>query len=114
MRVLTSQAKPYGMTFLTWADSVGSTAFARMINKANKLVEPSVASVQAAMTSFSDEYAKGNFEIDIIDANGTDAWPLAWMTHFGLARNASSLDCTNVKELLSFIAWVHTNDAYAL
>jgi hypothetical protein len=70
--------------------------------------------VQSAMNDFSDYYDEGNFEIDIIDGNGTDSWPLAWMTHFAIAKNASSRDCTNVQELLTFIAWVHTNDAYLL
>jgi ABC-type phosphate transport system substrate-binding protein len=91
---------------------VGVAPLARMINKANKLVEPSVVAVQAAMASFSAYYAKSQFDIDIYDANGTNAWPLAFMTHFAISQNASSVDCTNIKELLSFLAWIHTNDVY--
>jgi hypothetical protein len=101
------------MTYLNYADTV-STPFKwmNMINKAGQLVSPSVASVQSAMSDFSDEFGSSNFTIDIIDANGTDSWPMAYMNYLSLAQNVTTYDCTNIQELLSFVSWIYTNDAY--
>jgi hypothetical protein len=83
-----------------------------MYNKAGTLVTPSAASVQSAMTDYLDEYSRNNFTVDIYDANGTNSWPLSYMTFFSMSRNivVTVFDCTNIQELLQFIAWVHTND----
>ncbi len=81
-----------------------------MYNKAGTLVTPSTASVQSAMADYLDEYSHNNFTVDIYDANGTNSWPLSYMTFFSMRRNITAFDCTNIQELLQFIAWVHTND----
>jgi hypothetical protein len=102
------------MTFLNYADTVSSQfKWMDMINKAGKFVRPSVASVQAAMDNFSDEFAQSNFSIDIIDADGNDSWPISYMSYLSMQQNLTTYDCTNIFELLSFVAWVQTNDAYA-
>jgi hypothetical protein len=31
-----------------------------------------------------------------------------------MERNLTAFDCTNVQELLYFVSWTYTNDAYAL
>jgi hypothetical protein len=35
------------------------------------------------------------------------SWPLTL-----LSRNITAVDCTNVEELLNWLAWLLTNDAY--
>lgn len=85
-----------------------------MYNKAGTLVSPSVASVQAAMNSFLSQFSEGNFSVDILDAGGLSAWPMAYMTYITLDQNVTTSDCTAVQELLNFVAWVHTNDGFVL
>jgi hypothetical protein len=106
-----AQAHPNSITFLNYADAYDSNfPWMNMYNKAGTLVTPSTASVQSAMTDFLDEYSQNNFTVDIYDANGTNSWPLSYMTFFSMSRNITVFDCTNIQELLQFIAWVHTND----
>jgi hypothetical protein len=81
-----------------------------MINKAGVLVQPNISTVQSALATFNDFISKGIFTINVVDANGTNSWPLSYMTFFSMRRNITVFDCTNIQELLQFIAWVHTND----
>lgn len=83
-----------------------------MINKAGNLVHPSPSSVQAAMTDFLSFFNAGNFSIDIFDAGGATSWPMAYQTYVTLKQNSSTFDCTIIHELLNFVTWVQTNDAY--
>ena len=106
-----AQAHPNSITFLNYADAYDSGfPWMDMYNKAGTLVTPSTASVQSAMADYLDEYSHNNFTVDIYDANGTNSWPLSYMTFFSMRRNITVFDCTNIQELLQFIAWVHTND----
>jgi hypothetical protein len=50
--------------------------------------------------------------VDILDANGTNSWPMAYVTFLSMYNNGSFADCTNVKELLNFVSWIDTNDEY--
>jgi ABC-type phosphate transport system substrate-binding protein len=107
------QANDNSMTFLNYADTVSSPfKWMNMINKAGKLVLPSIESVQAAMDDFSEQFDQSNFTIDIIDADGNASWPIAYMNYLSMQQNLTTFDCTNIFELLSFVAWVQTNDAY--
>jgi ABC-type phosphate transport system substrate-binding protein len=109
------QANDNSMTFLNYADTVSSPfRWMNMINKAGKLVRPSIESVQAAMDDFSEQFDQSNFTIDIIDADGNASWPIAYMNYLSMQQNLTTFDCTNIFELLSFVAWVQTNDAYVL
>jgi hypothetical protein len=85
---------------------------ARMYNKAGKLVELSVNSLQSAMTDYQQDYEDGNFGIDIYDAPGAESWPMAYLTFFAMRQNQTLDDCSTIGELLDFVAWIHTNDAY--
>jgi ABC-type phosphate transport system substrate-binding protein len=107
------QANDNSITYLNWADTV-STPFKwmNMINKAGKHVQPSVASVQSAMADFKVQYGQSNFTIDIVDAPGNESWPITYMSYLSLKQNVTTFDCTSFQELLAFVAWVQTNDAY--
>jgi hypothetical protein len=101
------------MTFLTLSDTIAvGLPWVNMINRANKKVIPSVYSVQAAMAQFSANYSAGNLTIDVVDAPGDDSWPLTYMTYVSINRSITALDCTNIEELMRFIAWTQINDAY--
>ncbi len=107
------QANDNSVTFMSYADTVSSPfKWMNMINKAGKLVLPSVASVQSAMADFGIEYGSSNFTIDIVDAKGNASWPIAYMSYLSLKQNVTASDCTNIQELLAFVAWLQTNDAY--
>jgi hypothetical protein len=84
-----------------------------MYNRANKLVKPSTTSVQAAMAIFTTQISDGDFTVNIIDANGTDSWPLSYMIYVTLLQDTYSQECSNVQDLIEFVAWIQTNDAYA-
>lgn len=104
------QGHPYGLTYLNYVELTGDTSAARMVNKAGTLVSPTVEAIQSAMADFQAEYEVGDFTVDILDANGTDSWPMAYLTFFAMDQNVSTADCTNVQELLNFVSWIHTND----
>jgi hypothetical protein len=85
-----------------------------MINRAGNLVKPQASAVQAAIKDFSEHYARNDFNVDIFDGPGNSSWPLSFLTFFSMERNLTAFDCTNVQELLYFVSWTYTNDAYAL
>jgi hypothetical protein len=103
-----------GLTASTTNATASSVNLARMYNKAGRLVELSVASLQSAMTDYQQDYAAGRFGIDIFDAPGAGSWPMAYLTFFAMRQNQTTDDCSNVGELLDFVAWIHTNDEYAV
>lgn len=107
------QENDNSLTFMNLAD-IASTSlrYMSLINKAGNLVEPTQASISSAMNDFQSIFQQGNFTIDIYDGDGNNTWPLSYMTYLSLSRNITKFDCTTVYELLSFVAWVHTNDAY--
>lgn len=109
-RAVWLQGRPYGLTYLNYAELTGNASAARMVNKAGTLVSPTVEAIQSAMADFQTEYEDGDFTVDILDANGTDSWPMAYLTFFAMDQNVSTADCTNVQELLNFVAWIHTNE----
>jgi ABC-type phosphate transport system substrate-binding protein len=107
------QNTTYGMTFLkhTYC-TVAGVPWINMVNRAGKTVAPSVVSVQAAMSDFSANISAGNLTIDFVDAHGNDSWPLVFLTFLAINQSVKAIDCTNVAELLGFIAWTLTNDEY--
>jgi hypothetical protein len=64
------------------------------------------------MAEYQSEYAASNFTVDIYDAAGNQSWPLAYMTFFAISSSVEVFDCTNIEELINFLVWIHTNDAY--
>jgi hypothetical protein len=100
----------YGITFVNYYDGVNLT-FANMINKAGNVVAATTTSVQSAMADYITDLAAENFAIDIFDGNGNGSWPIPYMSFFSMNKNVTVYDCTNILELLNFVAWIHTNDA---
>jgi hypothetical protein len=80
-----------------------------MINRAGQLVEPTVSSIQSAMADFQEDYDNGLFTVDIFNGAGAGSWPVSYLTFFALNKNTSLEDCTDVQEMLNFVAWIHTN-----
>jgi hypothetical protein len=112
-RVL-SQAHPNSMTYMSLPGAVaGKMPYMDMYNKAGVLVQPNISTVQSALATFNDFISKGVFTINVVDANGTNSWPLSYIIYFTLNKNTPFSDCTNVQELMEFVAWTQTNDAYA-
>jgi hypothetical protein len=102
------------MTFVLYADAVSAgIKWSKMYNKAGTLVAASTTTVQSAMAAFLPEFGQSNFTVDIYDADGTNSWPLALMSYVSLARTVTAFDCNVVRELLNFVAWIHTNDGYS-
>lgn len=108
------QARTNAITFVSYADAVTSgVKYAQMYNRENVLVTASSTTVQSAMAAFLPEFGQSNFTVDIYDAEGTNSWPLALMSYVSLNRDVTAVDCNVVRELLNFVAWIHTNDGYA-
>lgn len=102
------------MTFLNYADITASPfKWINMYNQAGNLVTPSTASVLSAIDDNIDYFNDGNFTVEIYDANGTNSWPMAYMSYVSVNRNYQLFDCTNIQELVNFFAWILTNNAYA-
>jgi ABC-type phosphate transport system substrate-binding protein len=107
------QARTNVITFVSYADAVTSgVKYAQMYNRKNVLVTASSTTVQSAMAAFLPEFGQSNFTVDIYDAEGTNSWPLALMSYVSLNRDVTAVNCNVVRELLNFVAWIHTNDGY--
>ncbi|ELR22246.1 protein kinase domain containing protein [Acanthamoeba castellanii str. Neff] len=105
------KARTNAITFVSYADAVTSgVKYAQMYNRENVLVTASSTTVQSAMAAFLPEFGQSNFTVDIYDAEGTNSWPLALMSYVSLNRDVTAVDCNVVRELLNFVAWIHTND----
>lgn len=103
---------PYALSFADYVDLPvdGPVRAASIYNRAGRLIEPSVTSVQLAMRDFSDHFAAGDLAVEIYDAPGNESWPLAYVPLVALSNRFVQPDCTRIDELLKFLAWVHTND----
>ncbi|WBR14733.1 Ser/thr kinase [Pandoravirus kuranda] len=111
-RVAWVAATPYALSFADYVDLPldGPVRAASIYNRAGRLVEPSVTSVQLAMRDFSEHFAAGDLAVEIYDAPGNESWPLAYVPLVALSNRFVQPDCTRIDELLKFLAWVHTND----
>jgi phosphate transport system substrate-binding protein len=110
-----SQNTTNSMTFARQIDcSAVDLPWFAMVNKAGKTVQPSVASVQAAMSDFAADISAGQLTVDIGNAPGNRSWPLAYHTFLAINQSVTTFDCTNVDELLRFVAWALTNDECVL
>jgi hypothetical protein len=99
------------MTFANYFDAVaGGVKWAKMYNRENVLVKASMVTIQSAMAAFLPAFGQSNFTVDIYDAPGANSWPISYMSYFSMGRNVTVFDCNVVRELLNFVAWIHTND----
>jgi hypothetical protein len=82
-----------------------------MINQAGALVQPTVASVQAAMQAFQTQLAAGELALYILDPPATSptAWPMSYLLYAAIRTNITSSSCTSTQALLNFISWVQLN-----
>ncbi len=78
--------------------------FTRVINKAGKTVEPSLASFQAAAASAKWDSVPGFGEI-LTDEPGDAAWPIAGATFILMHKKPA--DPVAAKEALKFFAWAY-------
>jgi hypothetical protein len=103
------------MTFVNYAEGLGASTtarVARMVNKAGTLVQPTIDALESAMADFEADFESGNIIVDILDAPGTNSWPMAYFSYLAMAADLVTDDCTAMGELLDFISWIYTNDAY--
>jgi hypothetical protein len=61
----------------------------------------------ASLTSGSagQPHTTGHLTVDILNANSSTAWPMSYISFALIPQNTTSLDCTNIRELLLFISW---------
>jgi phosphate transport system substrate-binding protein len=84
-------------------------AFVR--NKAGKYVEPSAASVTAAMTGVAAPLAK-DVRTPIVNSPAADAWPIAGLTFLIVYQDAK--DAARGLALARFLDWaIHDGQQYA-
>lgn len=103
---------PNSLSYFNLVEVIGNLSIANMINNAGTLVEPTVETITSTMNDFLPAYEQGDFSIPIVNSNGTDSWPMAYLTYLTLNQNQTSVDCTNVLALLDWIAWAYTNSEY--
>ncbi|ALD61916.1 Ser/Thr kinase [Mollivirus sibericum] len=108
---------PYGLTYVDYSDMVDATSdpqqrtrYMPMYNRAGNLVYPSIASTQATMRDFKDQFAANDLTVQIVDAPGNESWPLVFMISLSMGRNLFMDDCSVLTSWLQFIAWAQTND----
>jgi hypothetical protein len=64
--------------------------------------------VAAAVADFAQEINAGTV-VDILDAPGTESYPLAYISFISIPNNLTSPDCSLVTDLLTFFSWTQTN-----
>jgi ABC-type phosphate transport system substrate-binding protein len=109
--------EPYGLTFLDHGDAIRAgpdgVRVTALYNKAGALVEPSVESVQLAMSDFADAYAAGDLTVDIHDAPGNGSWPLAYMLFVAITGPFTGEGgCGRLEQLQMFFGWAHTRKGH--
>jgi phosphate transport system substrate-binding protein len=60
------------------------------------------------MTDFADKFDAAKLTNTIVDAPGTDSWPIAGYTYLVL-HTTSMTDCTKAAKLLEYINWTITD-----
>ncbi|ELR13222.1 serine/threonine kinase [Acanthamoeba castellanii str. Neff] len=115
-RINLTAATPGMMTYMERqkADAMG-LPYIRLINRAGKTVDGSPAAVQAAMDQFSDLINNGTLVIDVVDSNGTDAWPMSYISYLTLSKTISPTTggCSRASNMLLFLSWTQFNEAVA-
>ncbi|ALR84495.1 putative serine/threonine-protein kinase receptor [Niemeyer virus] len=105
---------PFSLSFADFATVYPrNVSYMHMYNKAGKLVEPNITTVQSAMADFKEIYTAGDFTIDIFDAPGENSWPISWVNYISMTSTFQQADCIRTKELLDFIAWFYMNNEIA-
>ena len=83
--------------------------YAKMVNKASKVVAANAESLQAAMNDFAGKF-DDKLTTNIVDGEGENSWPIAGYTYIILhSRNMS--DCLKAQKLLEFWQWALTDTA---
>jgi phosphate transport system substrate-binding protein len=75
---------------------------AKLVNQAGTTVEASLETTQAAMADFGEDMPD-TLARSIVNAPGTDSWPVAGYTYLLLYMDQS--DCTKAAKLVEFIHW---------
>ncbi len=86
-------------------------AYTQLVNKAGTTVTANGDSLLAAMNDFSDTFTD-KLTNTIVDAPGTDSWPIAGYTYYVL-HTTSMTDCAKAEKLLQYIQWTLTDTAAA-
>ena len=108
--------RPGGLGYveLTYADNAGLD-YARLVNRAGAVVEPSVASVQAAEQSTPMVAAASPVERplplkgSIVDAPGEASYPIAGFTYLLVYQDLRGLEPDEADGLVAYLTWALTD-----
>jgi phosphate transport system substrate-binding protein len=80
--------------------------FTRMINRAGKVVSPTVEAFQAAAAN-ADWRSQPGYGVILANQPGDASWPMTAATFILLPRNPSDIGAA--REVLKFLAWTYAN-----
>lgn len=82
-------------------------AYAKLVNKAGKIVTANAASIQADMSDFANAFdAKLNAKI--VDGGSEGSWPITGYTYL-IIRMESMKDCLKARKTVEYIKWTLTD-----
>jgi|UniRef100_A0A7V6A606 phosphate transport system substrate-binding protein len=82
-------------------------AYANMINKAGKVVKPTLESFGAAAANADWKNAPYGYGIDLINEPGDNSWPIVGATYIMIYKDQA--DAAKGKAVLDFFAWAFKN-----
>jgi phosphate transport system substrate-binding protein len=85
--------------------------FAKMVNKAGKVVTADAASTESAISDFANAFSD-RLTATIVDGAGEGSWPIAGYTYLILHTQSTS-DCVKAQKLLEYIHWTLTDEKAA-
>jgi len=80
-----------------------------LVNKAGTTVVANAASVEAAMSDFADAF-DAKLNATIVDAPGTDSWPITGYTYI-ILHTKNMTDCVKAGKIVEYIKWSLTDAA---
>ncbi len=95
-----------GYVELSYAIS-NNMAYASLVNKAGQIVVANAASLESAMSDFSNAFSD-KLTATIVDAPGAGSWPIAGYTYL-ILHTQNMPDCVKARKLLEFIRWALTD-----
>ena len=82
-----------GFALLSQADTIGHRMdVAKLINRNGNTVEPSIASINAALRDGVEISTPGNVPVITLDQQGSEAWPMVSLTYF-IVRMSTTANC---------------------
>jgi len=91
--------------------NANSLTYADLINKASKQVTANAASLNSAISDFSNAF-NDKLVATIVDGPGAGSWPISGYTYI-ILHTTSMKDCVKASKILEYLNWALTDPSAA-